>query len=67
MRDSKKIKMEECDAPKRYKATVPIPAYVIFDLGITCLQLLMQMTLTGVLDLQAPASTSYEAFLVAMS
>ena len=36
MYDSKKITMEECDAPKKYKAMVPLPAYLtdlIFQFG----------------------------------
>ena len=36
MRDSKKITMVECDAPKKYKATVPLPDYLtdlIFQFG----------------------------------
>ena len=28
MRESKKVTMEECDAPKRYKATAPLPDYL---------------------------------------
>ena len=36
MRDSKKITMVECDAPEKYKATVPLPDYLtdlIFQFG----------------------------------